>query len=481
MFNKHTSGLFVYKNKNLFGGQQADYLQHVETIVSKGVSQLSDIMNNNQSLDLFFDQLLSFISTSRQEIAVKHNTANKEIFGVRRDNNSKWIATMVTKMVKVYQEYNERIGALLFPYLQAMPHDKTHFYQTYRRIPLDSFMDRATYLDIRILTQENASEWMYNHDDDYAAICKFCNIPFNPQITMAQALNEMRQNKSLMLTLKEKSLILYEKVHYAHSFSGLISNREQGFKISDVLLVTINQEIGDKTIQLSRYLTWLYRDGVLDPFEKMRQESIFYILHQDAFVIEESIRNIFVLFKQAMELAEVNEQELTTIMALINYEFAQSMPFARGSASICEYLEMIIYGYYGYHVQYKADTSINMEALILPLKQFTEQYPSMLKLELTPLDTSFYADKKELEYETTLLSALNNNGALKFTGLYDERFQVDAVAAINKPAEMAKAREIQKKLNAGTLYAISDQRFFVVPKINVETDLGAKIEQTFIA
>ena len=124
-----------------------------------------------------------------------------------------------------------------------------------------------------------------------------------------------------------------------------------------------------------------FKDDPVDLMTTRTDPTVISLIHQDRFLISETLRDIANLFKQVIEWNGEETQQLVDLVGLINYLFAHAMPFERGSAAVSEWLEMAIYKYHGLDMQYNESVSINMEALILPLYEFIAKYPSMIKLE----------------------------------------------------------------------------------------------------
>ena len=97
-----------------------------------------------------------------------------------------------------------------------------------------------------------------------------------------------------------------------------------------------------------------------------------------------------------------------------------------------------------------------------------------------PLCAYSYVEKTEIpqnENPGTIL-ALNTQGSLRFSGLYTENYQLDAVTAVTTPQHLSEAKAIQNRLQAGNFYQTGQHTFFVIPKVNQGT-LLRKIEENF--
>src|SRR5262249_5593987 len=118
-----------------------------------------------------------------------------------------------------------------------------------------------------------------------------------------------------------------------------------------------------------------------DPVEHMTGRSIVAILHQDPFLIEFMLNDIAKIFKRIIEWNSADIKTLKEDIALFQYEFAHDMTFTRGSAAISEYFEMAFYEYHGFKLSYNDEKMVNLEALTSSLKEFVQNYDSMIRLD----------------------------------------------------------------------------------------------------
>ncbi len=385
-YSSCSSNYFFNRNPQRFGSQQEDYLNQVNEIVSATADRIHDTVNKKSDLTQLFHDLLDSLGTTRHNIAQQHGTRNAEIYGQRRDRNTVEKSIMTTMLYEAYGEYNQPLMARLQNYLRKMPHTDRAFQQTELKVPGKPCLGRKTSTDIAILSAEKMKEWSAEYSrENYERICDLCAItPLDTSYTLEQLFKHL-STKDVMRVIKEKSIDDYKRLKTTSIFLDI---REQfAGKKSDWVLATERCEIRGKMYALTQYITWMYRTYTDDPVELMTTRpdpTVISLIHQDVFLIQETLNDIADLFKQAIEWDGKNTQELTDLVGLINYLFAHSMPFIRGSAAIAEWLEMAIYRYHGLDLQYNEATSINMEALVQPLNEFIEKYPSMIKIEPIP-------------------------------------------------------------------------------------------------
>ncbi len=131
---------------------------------------------------------------------------------------------------------------------------------------------------------------------------------------------------------------------------------------------------------LSEYLTWADRDFVTDPVDQMTGRSIVAILHQDLFMTETMLDDIAKIFKNIIEWNGKKLKDLKDQIALFRYEHSHAMPFKRGSSAVAEWFERALYGAHGMKVAYNPDKSVDLEALTSSLKEFVDNYDTMITL-----------------------------------------------------------------------------------------------------
>lgn len=393
MFRSGTSNYFFARQPTRFGSQQQNYLEQVETTVASVTDRLHSAVRDGLDLTLVFRDTLSFLGEQRHALARKHRTKQAELHGISRDTiDSDWAPVMITGLYGVYQEYNDRLLPEIQHHLRSMRHGLKSFDQKELKIRGETHLGRRSSMEINIFSMEQRDQWQLEMTRaNYERICRLCSVtPKNSDVEIGKAFNELMHDRTAMRTLKYTSIEDYKKIKFCHVMYH-IYHRESLFKDqrkSDWVMVTVRHEMHGKMYASSQYLTWMYRNYTNDPVDMMTGRSAVFLVHQDVFLIEDTLQDIAELFKKAIEWNGEDQQTLIDLVALINYEFAHAMPFKRGSAAVGEWLEMAIYRYHGLTLQYKENCCINMEALILPLKQFVEKYPSLINLIPTPSEIS---------------------------------------------------------------------------------------------
>lgn len=390
MYSKGSSNYFFNRSPERFGSQQADYILRTKESVTEAVDKINTALNSNKDLTQIFYDTIDYFGNIRHNIAREHGTSSAELYGIRRDSDSVSVSMMITSLGSVYSEYNVKLLAKVQNYLRSMKHNISAYQQTELKVPGRSSIGRHTSTDVSILTIEKKDDWSFISMtfSDYERICEICSIePLDIKThCLEECINHLFRTDCMRL-IKQHSINDYKRLKMFFVMKDLYIQFPG--KKSDWVLVTTRCEIQGKMYALTQYVTWMYRTLRDDPVEFMTTRSdptVVTLIHQDVFLIKETLKEIANLFKQAINWDKANIHDLQNIVALISYLFAHAMPFKRGSAAISEWLEMAIYQYHGYELEYREDVSINMEALILHLDEFIDKYSSMIKLE--PIDAS---------------------------------------------------------------------------------------------
>ena len=388
MFHSGSSNFFTQQTPERFGGQQGDYLEQVRNVVSKTASQIQESVDSKKDLEEVFSSILNNLAKTRSDIAFRHNTKNKKKFGQFREKNEKRSGLMHTPLSSPYLQYNDRLLQAIIKHLKLMKHTNKSFEQTELKIQ-DNAFGRQTSWDICVMPVEKKSEWGAEYSISYyKTICRKCGIlPLNDETNLSDCFNSLMEKSNLKI-IKEKSIIDYKKLKMMDFIKDIYTSFEG--KKSDWILVTVRCEIQGKLYALTQFCTWMYRTYNDDPVEYMLSrpdKTYISLIHQDPFLIKDSLTEIGKVFKKAVEWnREEGLEKLTHLVADITYLFSHAMPLERGSAAVGEWLEMALYQYHGFTIKYAEGICVNMEALTLPYKEFMVKYPSFLKIE--PNNTS---------------------------------------------------------------------------------------------
>ena len=387
------STYIIERAPNRFGGQQQAFVEASNAIVKNATDLFRKASASNQNLIQLFFSTLGFFGTARNSIAVSHGTPGKRDFGVRRDLKEDFSFGFATTTLRgPYSEYNERLLSVIQKQLKTMEYDKDEFKQTKSQASFDPCLGRDSMTDYSILTKWQ--EFSFS-EEDYERLYELCEVP--PTVGDIDGDNDrflkLLGNKDAMKKLGEKSPQDYRRLKLLPSISHLKYTSPTRLK-SDWIHVAVRSSLNGTMQVFSEYLTWAYRDFVNDPVDRMTGRSIIAILHQDPFSMETMLDDMSKIFKDVIEWNGKNLKNLKDQVALFRYEHSHAMPFKRGSSAVAEWFERALYGFHGMEVAYNPNKLVDLEALTSTLKEFVDNYDTMITL--TKIEESLSKERVEL-------------------------------------------------------------------------------------
>jgi len=367
----------ISRDPTRFGGQQQAFVDASNAIVKNAAGQFRNASAQSQDLIQLFFRTLDSFAASRHNIAVSHKTPDVELFGIRRDRKEFFGPLFATVLGGPYSEYNDRLLPVIQKQLRRMEHDVFDFQQTKSQVYSERSLGRRTMMDYSILTQEVNSWQNINYsEEDYERLYKLCEATPDDE---EHPYPHLTKNITAMQKLREKSPNDYRRLTLLTALQKLRRMYPDYLK-SDWIHVAVRSPINGKMRDLSEYLTWANRDFVEDPVDHMTGRSIVAILHQDPFLLETMLDDLAKIFKNVIAWDGKNLKSLKDQVALFRYEFSHAAPFRRGSAAVAEWFERALYGAHGFKVAYNPDKMVDLEALTSSLKEFVDNYDSMITL-----------------------------------------------------------------------------------------------------
>lgn len=308
-----------------------DYQEKYVFEVQKFIKELVDIMSSRASSDIysdsiFFDMILSLCATKRAFLARDAESSEADLFGALQPPDSCGLFTLISGYSV---EYNRRI------------------YHSLKGGGVSSSLSKG-----RSFTRTSLS-------DEYKAL-----IP--------KGIAEMIPNALIARVQKPRD---YETIRLQQAVNCFLTHPEICLdqKTTRYQSETRMITLGEKTYSLS---TYLFNSEKIAPV---------YLMHTSPLLHKELLKKASRLFINALKSSE-DEETLLKKMAEFQYLLSHISPFFRGSAAICEWIEMAIFCSHGYKVSYKDEICMNLEALTLSLEEFVEKYPSFIKISKKNID-----------------------------------------------------------------------------------------------
>lgn len=356
----HLSDYLYSRVPDLYGGSQADYHKCSEEIIDRAVICMRE--GKSEALDpteIFFD-IIKNMWRQRHEIAAKHRTHQADDFGVlRTDGSSRHAAETLssfclTGLSHPYEAYNHICLNQLHTLLIGLKHDLRTFTDNKKTVS-ETVRGRKCTFEVEVLDREK----MIEKKLDKPVTEEELHAVVGGTKTFIEIMNDL----DLIGSLKKLDKALYHRTILTHAIMDLTCTYPSPKLVDGVMvgntaylkslyvLGTLRLEIiPGKSYTLSRYLTWMYRDYTTDPVDRMREQSKVMIIHEDPFLIKDTLKAISEMFKEAFsyDVSKGSVNELKELIALVRFVYAHCMPCKRGDGAVGDWLELALYRYHGF-------------------------------------------------------------------------------------------------------------------------------------
>lgn len=384
-----------------YGGQQKDYLRRRLEMVFWGAQQIKESLKDEKTLIKLFYRLLDRFMQERQKIAHDHHTLCAEEFGRRRDEIIGPKEFYHTIMDGVYKEYTPKMLTFLADHLRGMSLENKQTSQKNKKIE-EMYLGRRSSVEIEIYELDDLAKSEYDNPLIPTALpIGFPLFLIHKRQTEGNlTAEEWKILKQAFKMLKEENPIVHNRWKLMTLLSEMqskypspmpisLSGRDkldgnEAYLKSFCVLATSGLQMDEKLYPSTQCLTWLYRDFVTHPVDRMLKYSTVMVIHQDNFLIEPALLENAHIFAKAVLSDRDNKNELEQNTGLLRYYFANTMPCERGSSSIGEMFEGAIYLTRDLEVQYNAKNQIDLESVTTPLlSHFMKNYRDMIDLKPT--------------------------------------------------------------------------------------------------
>ena len=384
------------ERESLYNGSQDIFEKYAHMAVNSGVHSLKKKVDLGTFSTKTFLDLQEKLSSIRHLCAMDQDTENAQAFGSPRYARSlpscnRYFMSL-TPLGHQYKPYSKRVLSSLARSLQSTTRSPFSFPDTTcvqtqkvnkNTIEKSSKLSTEVFVDARKLFQVE-----HTIEELEEALGKKIDCR-----DFAEAVNRIGGDYALMLTLKKNNRALYDSIIYGGFFPNLMmgifnSSLDADYLKSGLVLAKVHMQIEDKLYAMGGHLTWYYLDHKTDPLERMKERSISTVLHQDPFLIEDTLHDISKVFEKAI-LWDKKEESLEVLknrVALIRYMYAYAMPNFRGDGAIGDWLEMIIYHFHGFtDTQYKEGILPPFEPLAcLQFQEYLDRYDKTI--DIAPLE-----------------------------------------------------------------------------------------------
>ena len=373
--------------------RQAEYERRGEEAVEVASRSILEIRGDgDKEIGALFLYILRDMGERRHAIATLHGHSKAHLFGLRRDSERCESLYILTPLDDQYLPYGNRLMAKFRREVGEISHDFTHFYETSRRIESVT-MGRRSVFSWEIFSGQKVTELEWNTMITSGPIRQ--GEPINKE-TSFETIREWKEKNPKMYQ-RDKMHVQLRMLNVSYPSIGTPLSpgmpRREGYRApseiyrkSEYLLGTSRFEVNGKLYALSQYLTWMYRTYDEDPVARMEKYSRIHVIHQDPFLLRDMLNEIAILFTACLRWTAADGiDSLKDRVALWGYLFSHSMPFARGSAAIRDWLETALYRSLGYDCTYHKDYARDWDALTsLSFEESLESYRRRITLTDRP-------------------------------------------------------------------------------------------------
>lgn len=402
----NTSSYMIERVPLKYGGHQEDYEKRVCLLKQWGAKEIKAAPQNESDLVLLFFRMLEKFTTERKTMALEHKTPRAEKFATRRDieGTAEFYHTI---LADEYSEYNgiyltylaENMRDMNLDKMPDLDLDKKKSVNKYKIIKDSTCLGRSSSFEIELFEGDELSK------KQWLAQVKGNDFPSDfPKQLLEKARNnftskDFNQNRLAYKNIKNNHFELYKRIKMSLTFMEVqkefptpqkipLDNKgtcqfigKEGNLKSFFVMGTARLTVNGKNYATTQCLTWLYRDFQTNPIDRMLKYSTVILIHQDNFLIDDTLKEIALLFAKAVITNRENLQEIKNNTALVRYYMANNMAWERGSCSIAELFEGSIYGSFDLEIKYQSNKQIDLEALTKPLlSPFITNYDSMIEL-----------------------------------------------------------------------------------------------------
>lgn len=407
----YNPSFIVNQEPNRFGDKQEDYTQRARQIIQDTANKISMCKGKGGDLKALFFEIIADLSQKRNEIAKDHQTEDYQNFGKRRDAfypghvSDLWLA-------KPYEKYNKQLLKRLSFYLKEMdPSHKGHFKE--KHTIKENYLGRTTELtievfdmaglfakgygkgdyfpaeiSIKVLADIKDHEWSEEKILDYRNRFKKFKTD-SPQNYQNWRFTEIfiRMNQLFPSPANQgisPSVVLQA---YPKEKAGILIGNMKSRIVHVILRTNVNQ----KMYRMTDYLTWMYENFAWlneknlnhHPIQRMQERSTCGLLHQDEFLIEDTLKEVSSLFEKAVSWDRNTQslQDLKDLMKPYWFVNVHNMRDVRGLAAENEWLEQAIFLALDVKMTRKSEELVDLIALANPLfSDFCTEYDRVTDL-----------------------------------------------------------------------------------------------------
>ncbi len=354
-----------------YPGSQQEYLQRAEAAIEAGIHQIQLEVSCGKDLTAIFFDVMRLFQGERRRIAEDFGDEDAHLFGRPRTDKDLSLYFSSTPLAFHYEEYNTVFMNQLKEILSEMNRTPRGFHIK-KSVKEETVLDRKVKFEVEILDIPDL--WERTLDASEANLQRLLNTK--------KSYCDIAADYDLMKRLKKEAPKIYQGVSLNVASSDFLMRFEGKLK-SNIALCTLRAEVSGKLYGMSRYLSSFDPDGVNDPIKNILQ-SPTAIMHQDTFLIDDTLVEISKIFKEAVSwTSEQDVKDLKDRVALFRFMYSHCTPCVRGDGAIGDWFELAIYRYHGFaRTRFAQDKLPCFETLAsISLSRYVSEYDKIITVE----------------------------------------------------------------------------------------------------
>lgn len=359
-----------------------------EKAIDRAIASIeSGVGKQTSGVEIFFN-VFTMLRKTRNAIAVHTKTENAEHFGRLRNPEitpkDHLYLPVPTLLVNSASKKSIR---QLAKRMRPMKHTLTTFDQTEIKYK-EKCLGRTVTFTAKVYTSEMLKKIITP------------NLIVNAQAALETKKSQLQiyKDRTLFSKLKAEHPDLYNAC-ILHNILGIMGNAYPSPVINEAgeclgnkdnlkclfPICTIRVEINGKLYAIGKHLTWMYQTYKTDPIDRMVECSKATVIHQDVFLINDTLQAIAKIFSEAILWDKQTQalEELKDKVALFRYIYAYCMPCFRGDGAIGDWFELSIYRFHGFTgTRYRLKASACYEPLTsTSLSLYRKRYDKTIIIE----------------------------------------------------------------------------------------------------
>jgi hypothetical protein len=385
------------RNPTIYGVNRSSYFQEAEKAIERGSRQIKATDRSSEAAtEALFFSLLDQFEQTRQQIAQTSDTERSTIFGKNRYEQQDGVASHLPCYTNLqgYPEYNEMaIHRLMSLMKQYFVYDmgQKKFNQLSAKVE-ETVLGRKFSFEMKLMggAQLEEAGWL-----DLTDTLEVETTVGNME---EKSTEEIIKDCALLEKLKAKTPDRYTKLAMGLLLMNIILDHptpigpdnklipggNTAFLKSIYVIGTLRLQIGKQMVAIGKLWSWVYENSRNDPIDRMRDKGIGVIIHQDTFLIKQTLQEISKLFAKAVQWQPAEGlRELKNRVALFRFVYAYCMPHFRGDGAIGDWFDIAIYRSHGFtKTRHNSSAFPCYEPLAAPLlSHYVSRYDKTITVE----------------------------------------------------------------------------------------------------